>query len=355
LVGKKGNISFRKVFWSPEALRCFVPLHSPYDRRYLNSSEMIQEKYSSSRVRVAILLCTMNGQRFLGEQLDSIAAQTFPHWQVWVSDDGSQDETLAILARYHAAWGDDRLFLQAGPGRGCAANFLSLTCRADLEAEYYAFADQDDIWEADKLHRAVAWLESVPSTVPALYCSRTRLIDAIGGEIGLSPLFSRPPGFANALVQNIGGGNTMVFNQAARTLLQEAGAEIEIVAHDWWAYLLVAGCGGRVFYDPSLTVRYRQHGGNLVGANVGWLASLVRVRRLIKGRFKEWNATNFKALQMVCRILTPENQQILKEWEEARLQQTLSIRFTCLKRAGLYRQTLAGNLGLRAAVFFRRL
>lgn len=296
----------------------------------------------------------MNGQPFLGEQLDSIAAQSLPDWQVWASDDGSQDGTSIILDQYRATWGEERFFLQVGPGRGFAENFLSLACRADLAAEYYAFADQDDIWEADKLQRALAWLETVPRKVPALYCSRTRLIDEVGRELGLSPLFARSPGFANALVQNIGGGNTMVFNQAARALLQEAGPEIEIVAHDWWTYLLVSGCGGRVFYDHHPMVRYRQHGNNLVGANTGWSARMARIRLLVKGRFREWNARNLKALQEVDRMLTPENRRILKGWAESR-HQSLLPRLLGFNRAGIYRQTLAGNLGLLVAVIFRRM
>lgn len=315
---------------------------------------MTQKEYSFSGLRVAILLCTMNGQRFLGEQLDSIAAQTFPGWQVWASDDGSQDGTLAILEQYRAAWGEERLVIQAGPGREGTANFLSLACRADLEAEYYAFADQDDIWEADKLHRAVAWLETVPNGIPALYCSRTRLIDEAGKEIGLSPLFSRPPGFANALVQNIGGGNTMVFNQAARALLQEAGDEVDVFAHDWWAYMVVAGCGGTVFYDSHPMVCYRQHGRNLVGANIGWSARLARVHLLFQGRFKEWNARNLKALRGIVRMLTPENRRTLETWAEFR-KQPLPVRLLGFKRVGIYRQTLAGNFGLLVAAFFRRI
>lgn len=315
---------------------------------------MKQKESFFSGARIAILLCIMDGQRFLAEQLDSIAAQTFPEWQIWASDDGSQDGSLAILDQYRAAWGKDRLFFQAGPGRGCAANFLSLACRLDLEAEYYAFADQDDIWESDKLQRAVAWLETVPATVPALYCSRTRLIDENGREVGLSPLFVRPPGFANALVQNIGGGNTMVFNHAARALLQDVGTEIEIIAHDWWVYLLVTGCGGRVFYDHLPSLYYRQHDSNLVGTNIGWLARLVRTRLLAQGRFKEWNTSNLKALQGVNQMLTPENRQILENWAEFR-EKPLLPRVFGLNRLGIYRQTLLGNLGLLVAAFFRRL
>ncbi len=175
---------------------------------------------SCGTAKVAVLMGTFNGERFLAEQLDSLAAQTHPDWELWASDDGSKDNTLAILEAYRAKWGGERLTVLRGPARGLATNFLSLACKSGIQADYYAYSDQDDIWEPDKLSRAVSWLERMPPSEPALYCSRTMLVDAAGKEMGLSELHARPPCFANALVQNIAGGNTMVFNNAARNLLR---------------------------------------------------------------------------------------------------------------------------------------
>ena len=244
-------------------------------------ASVVLESVATSRV--AILLCTYHGQHYLGEQLDSFAAQTYENWEVWASDDGSKDDTHAILEDYKSRWDAGRLSIHFGPAEGFAANFLSLTCNASINADFYAYSDQDDVWEADKLARAVQWLESVSADVPALYCSRTRSVDADNNEIGLSPLFAKAPSFANALMQNIGGGNTMVFNNAAREILREAGANKSVITHDWWAYMVVAGCGGCVFYDSKPTLRYRQHSGNLVGTNANWAARLRRVRMLFQG------------------------------------------------------------------------
>ncbi len=315
---------------------------------------MTNSKTSSPFDRVAILLGTLNGQRFLGEQLDSIAAQTLPSWRVWASDDGSHDGTLAILDHYRTAWAEDRLMLATGPKRGSTANYLSLVCKAEIKAAYYAFADQDDIWEPDKLARAVAWLDKAPGGAPALYCSRTRLIDEAGRHIGQSPLFGRPPHFANALVQNICGGNTMVFNNAARALLREAGADVDVVVPDWWVYMVITGGGGTVFYDPRPTVRYRQHGANMVGANGGWLTSLKRAWLRLQGRSREWNTRNRHALQGISRLLTPENRQILEELTHFR-KQGLPYRLAGLVRSGIYRQSWFGNLGLFIEALFRRI
>lgn len=304
--------------------------------------------------KVAILLCTYHGQQYLAEQLDSFQAQSHSNWEVWASDDGSEDDTHAILEAYRQKWPASRLSIHFGPAEGFAANFLSLTCKASIEADYYAYSDQDDVWEVDKLERAVRWLETIPHNIPALYCSRTRLVDADNNEIGLSPLFSKPPSFANALMQNIGGGNTMVFNNAARALLREAGEDTPVITHDWWAYVVVTGCGGKVFYDSYPSLRYRQHDGNLVGMNATWAARFKRILMLWEGRFRNWNDSNIAGLRKLQHKLTPENRETLDRFAKAR-EMSLMPRLIHLKRSGIYRQTLFGNLGLIVAAIFGKI
>lgn len=303
---------------------------------------------------IAILLCTMQGQRYLREQLDSIVHQTHTNWAIWVSDDGSADDTHAILKEYQVKLGPSRLSIHNGPAEGFAANFLSLTCKAGITADYYAFADQDDVWEPDKLARAVQWLQTMPTHLPALYCGRTRSVNANNEDIGFSPLFTKPPCFANAIVQSIGGGNTMLFNNAARRFLRKAGPDIKVVSHDWWAYMVVSGCGGQVFYDPQPTVRYRQHANNLVGINSGWSAGMVRLRMLFLGRFKNWNDINIAALQTMRVHLTPESKHLLDGFSNAR-HFSFFARLEVLIRLGIHRQTWLGNVGLLAAGILKKI
>lgn len=303
---------------------------------------------------VAVLMCTYNGQAFLAEQLDSIAGQTYGNWTVVVSDDGSQDSTLDLLDTYRQRWGEQRLALRTGPGKGFAANFLALTCQTELQADFYAFCDQDDMWQADKLQRALRWLDTVPAGVAAMYCSRTELVDDAGSHLGFSPLFTRQPLFANALVQSVGGGNTMVFNQAAMALLREAGENVDIVSHDWWLYQVVTGCGGQVFYDAVPSILYRQHEENVVGSNSSWSDRLARLRMMLTGRFKGWNDLNIAALSRLEHRLTEENRQHFQRFCASR-QQWLLPRMLGLWRSGVYRQTVFGNLGLILAALIKRL
>lgn len=303
---------------------------------------------------VAILLCTYQGQQHLAQQLDSFGTQTHQNWKVWASDDGSSDGTRSMLESYQRLWPAGRLSVLRGPGKGLVANFLSLTCNEEIQADYYAFSDQDDVWEANKLEYALQWLNSVERGTPALYCTRTRLVNNEGQDIGLSPLFGKPPGFANALVQSIAGGNTMVFNKAARELLQEAGAQLPVVVHDWWAYMVVAGCGGKVYYDSSPTLRYRQHDANVIGMNDGWLARFGRLGMHWQGQFRKWNGIHIEALRKLEHRLTPENRATLNRFARAR-EMSLIPRLLNFNRSGIYRQTLAGNISLFLAAVFKKL
>jgi len=301
------------------------------------------------RVSVLILMCTYNGQVFLEKQLESINSQTCRDWHVAIFDDGSQDETLNIAKRYRLKWGAQKISLWQGPGQGFAKNFISSVCKKELIADHYAWCDQDDVWHEQKLQAALTWLTSVPENIPALYLGRTQLVDSLGVALGYSPLFQRPPSFANAIVQNIGGGNTMVLNHAARILLEKAGEGLEVVSHDWWAYLLVTGAGGNVFYDPSPYVMYRQHAGNLVGANSNLRAKLIRLKMMFQGRFKLWNSINIENLDKVIGSLSHENREILERFKALR-GETFTRRLTGFKQSGIYRQTRLGNLSLIMAV-----
>jgi glycosyltransferase involved in cell wall biosynthesis len=299
---------------------------------------------------VAILLCTLNGERFLPSQLASLAGQRFGNWTLHVSDDGSTDGTAAILSQYAGKQGGAAATIRTGPRQGFVANFLSLACDETITGDYFAYSDQDDIWEPDKLSRAVQWLEAVAGSTPAMYCSRTRLIDEEDRECGLSRLFPRKPSFRNALVQSIAGGNTMVFNAAARRLLMTCGKAVRVPSHDWWTYLLTTAAGGVVHYDPLPMVRYRVHPENLVGANVGLLNRVRRVRMLARGRFEHWAELNVAALEQFRSQMTSENRAVFDLFRESRKHGFIRRQIGFLN-AGVYRQTFLDNLGLLVATW----
>lgn len=326
--------------------------------RSMNNPAFEQQPYSSAEppdalVTVAILLSTYNGERFLVAQLESLLAQTHSNWVIYASDDGSTDSTLAILRKYQGQVGKDRFFILSGPGQGFAKNFMSLVKSPLVTADYVAFCDQDDLWLPNKLERSLGLVKAVPVGVPALYCSRTHLIDEGGNSIGFSPLFSKPPSFANALVQSIAGANTMLLNRTALELLKRTGDDAIIISHDWWAYILVSGYAGKIFYDTEPFILYRQHGGNLIGSNSSLFDRVVRLQKMLKGTFKYWNDSNLSALGTFQSSLSERCQNTLMHFENAR-KASLFRRVYLLRKAGVYRQTIFGNIGLLVASIINR-
>ncbi|MBP0948301.1 glycosyltransferase family 2 protein [Pseudomonas alliivorans] len=290
-------------------------------------------------------MCTYNGGAYLKGQLDSFNGQTLQDWTLYVSDDASTDETRSILSEYQRRWGADRLIVFDGPCKGFAENFISLVRRPELKADYFAFSDQDDVWFKDKLARSVSRLELLGRKNPALYCSTTRLVDADRNVIGVSKLFTRPPSFQNALVQSIAGANTMLINGAARQLLLQLPDRAPLIAHDWLSYLLVTGCGGKVIYDAEPTLEYRQHSGNLIGANASSRDRLIRLRKMLSGRFVKWNDANIVILKKMEPLLTEESREVLACFDHGRKQRFFK-RMRMLRKSGIYRQTVQGNLSL---------
>lgn len=303
--------------------------------------------------KVVILLATRNGAAFIQEQLESYQGQTYRNWELQVSDDGSTDDTIKIIEEF-AKQVPQRVVVRQGPQIGFWQNFVSLVRSDDIEGDLFAYSDQDDIWFPEKLAKAVSWFEASPTDESALYFTRTELIEEGGTSIGFSPLFARLPTFQNALVQNIGGGNTMVFNQAARLALRATPADVALVSHDWWTYQVVTGIGGSAHYDPWPSLKYRQHVENLVGANIGLRARLVRSFAFLGGRFAMWNDVNLDMLGSMQNLLTPHNALVFAQFTQAR-SVAWPKRLWLLWKSGVYRQSLLENLALFVGTLFGRL
>jgi glycosyltransferase involved in cell wall biosynthesis len=234
-----------------------------------------------------VLLSTYNGAAFLQPLLDSVLGQDRVRLSILVRDDGSTDATLSMLER-HARAG--RLVYYRGPRLGPAASFLDLLGRADPAFDTFAFCDQDDVWLPDKLSRATDHLGQQTAGAPALYCGRLMLVDEALTPLTLTPMPRRGASFENALVENIAAGCTVVLNPAARDLLTRKAPDW-LVAHDWWAYLVVSAFGA-VHYDAEPKLLYRQHRANAVGASRSVAGNLARRLRKFRRNQAEMAVLN---------------------------------------------------------------
>ena len=290
---------------------------------------------SSGAGRVAILLSTFEGAKYLRQQLASLAAQTHREWHLFWRDDGSTDETCAILDDFANA-GQATRVARDQRRLGVLGSFMELLELAPDDYDYFAFCDQDDVWFPDKLSRAVDRLRGVLPDRPGLYCARQTLVNRDLVPIGASPAPRRAMGFRNALVQNIVTGCTIVMNAAARRVVWDAPRPPAGTFHDWWCYICISGAGGELLFDPAPALYYRQHAANVVGAT-GMLERAKRAVARGAGPFLQQLGEHLTALAD-DRSLTSENTATVGLLD-ALSHNSAWERWRVLRAAKLYRQT----------------
>jgi glycosyltransferase involved in cell wall biosynthesis len=308
----------------------------------------------SNESSVLILMGTYNGEKYIREQLDSIAAQTHKNWSLLISDDGSTDATIEIAKQWAQELGTRRVEFQTGPKLGFAANYASMACDSRLNAEFYAFCDQDDVWLPNKLRIAVDFLMNEEFyEKPLLYCSRAGYVRNDLKVFDESTLCRREPSFANALVQCIAGGNTMVFNNPLKKILSLIGP-VYPASHDWWLYQLTLGIGGRVHYDHEYQLLYRQHEHSQVGGNRGFRAKIKRLLSGLRGDFRARINQNKQCLKTASRFFTSEALNVYALFYEKKEMGFLERTFSA-KKLGIHRQSLFENIGLYLLLILKKL
>jgi glycosyltransferase involved in cell wall biosynthesis len=298
--------------------------------------------------RIAILLSTHNGERFLPEQLDSIATQTHRDWVLYWRDDGSTDGTISLMRDFAARLGTGRIRALSDPGRyGATESFFRLLRAGEQDdPDMIAFADQDDVWIPEKLSRGAESLGRIPADSPALYFARQKLVDSALRPLGLSPAVRRSPGFPAALTQNVATGCTLMLNRAAAALVARSTAPAA-ANHDWWCYLLVAAAGGSLLPDTTPVVLYRQHGDNAVGAPASLLGRGLAALRRGPRSFMNVLQQHMAALVDQQHLISPLARTQLASLERA-LKGRLPDRIRALRMPGLRRQTWLETVVFRA-------
>ena len=211
---------------------------------------------------VCVLLSSYNGERFIAEQIESILNQNILGLKIYIRDDGSKDSTREILKQYSKY---TNVNLEFGNNIGVRDSFYWLVKNAP-KCRYYAFCDQDDIWDNDKLSVAKESLEPLPQNVPNVYFSNVRLVNADGTFIkNWHEMDMANQNKFAAFLENRATGATMVFNYNALQMI-EMGWGDDVKLHDWWLYL-IGKFFGNVIYDNVSHMSYRQHDSNVVGAN----------------------------------------------------------------------------------------
>lgn len=295
--------------------------------------------------KVQVLLSTYNGERFLEEQLQSLAAQKGVELSVLVRDDGSSDSTTKILNKWQKK---GLLRWYQGENIGPAKSFLHLMKHA-ANADYYAFCDQDDVWLDCKLQKAAEKLDVFEAEKPAMYFSKTQLVDAELEPIQCKISPEKAYTLGQALIRNNATGCTVVFN---RKLLQIINSyEPNYVAmHDWWIYLVCLLFEGNVTYDPNSYIKYRQHGRNVVGGKASWLKIYKAKLRMMWNKEQSRKKIALGLLKGYSNILPIKSKDILLK--VSRYDRSLYDRMALLLDPDIKNSSMIYNIYLIIAVMF---
>ena len=302
-------------------------------------------------MKIAILLATYMGERYIGEQIESVIKQTYQDWMIYVHDDGSTDKTMDIVQSYVERY-PNKIQILEGPALGGARNnFMYLL--SQVEASYYMCCDQDDIWlpeKIEKTYNAMKQLEAENEVkVPCMIYTDLTVVDGNLNIIADSMSMYQNLNCANVsigrlLMQNVVTGCTMMLNKELRDMVIQYKNIDNIIMHDWWA-AIIAALFGRLIYLNDPMIWYRQHGSNSVGA-IDTHSFSYAIRKLFQtsGNKQAVQATWTQAQELVDTFsLAPESvpailasAKKLPKWQRIRL----------YRKNNLNKVGFARNLGL---------
>ena len=210
--------------------------------------------------KVQVLMSTYNGEKYIKEQIESILNQEEVEVSLLIRDDGSKDKTIEIIQSF--AKENNNITFYEEENVGPARSFMDLVNKS-LEFEYYAFADQDDVWKPKKLISAINKLKEKVEDKPSLYMSALEIVDENLNFIETKKVDGNFC-FEGEMIKNFTTGCTMVFNKSLRNIIKQYNPSY-LIMHDSWITRVCYAVGGNVLIDDNAYIKYRQHSGNVLG------------------------------------------------------------------------------------------
>jgi rhamnosyltransferase len=288
---------------------------------------------AATRPKVLVLLAARNGSQWIRQQVQSVLHQQGVEVRVVIRDDRSTDTTPQQLRQLT---GDPRVLAsEAATGSGSAAqNFLTLIRENSADGfGFVAFADQDDVWDEDKLVRACRLLVQTGSVG---YSSATRA----GWPDGRTCLLTQAtrPSKSDFLFEGVGQGCTFVmtadFYRRVRAFLSErTDLTLKLHYHDWAIFALARTWSLRWQFDPTPSMLYRQHSDNDTGART----TLAGVRKRLNLIRSAWYGTQLQSIAELCSAAGPDNPTV------AAWRRTLHRQPGCSRRLAVSKFCLQGG------------
>ena len=302
---------------------------------------------ASGLKRILVMMSTYNGEKHLGEQIESIMNQRTRHEVILrIRDDGSKDHTCDLIEEYMAKY-PLRIELIRGENKGYNGSFFYLIQNAG-GFDYYAISDQDDVWLPEKLQVACDAIDGVEEDIPLLYASTSYLVHDDLKPYGTTRKRVREMAMHNTIIQNICPGHTQVMNNR---LLEKLKVEIDasrIYVYDSWIQN-VANLYGRILFDNEPHTYYRQYEGNQLGSGAG------KIGQLLASRKRTDTGDGHKYKKQIAYFLETYEKELKKKGVYSEVQKLVDTgsfgkRLNFFFSSKLYRQSRLESVAFRVAV-----
>lgn len=296
---------------------------------------------------VAVIVSTYNGASHIKRQLDSLFAQKEVNVNVLVRDDCSSDSTISIILEYIKENPERKIKLVQGENVGFAKSFwLGLTlCE---EADFYAFADQDDVWKPNKLIKCINAMDATKNVPQLSYCKMQR------SDIQLNRLKEqvevlRPEQLTKkiTLIKTYNYGAATVINNSARNLACRMWPEVEDLPHDMWIGALCYWFG-HVFYVNEELYYWIRYDTSVTGEGTKNTGIKYRLSKTMKK--KSYPNICMALLEGYSDLLEPQDQHFLETVNNYKTNLTDKIKL--LFDPSFRRLSISGTLALKTGIFF---
>ena len=236
--------------------------------------------------KVCVLLASYNGARWIEHQIDTILKQKNVKIDLFISDDCSTDETLEIIKKISKK--NKSVFFWKNKKKSTSAtqNFFSLITNINFKKyDYVSISDQDDLWNKNKLQRAIKMIHKKKVDC---YSSDVSILYQNGQIKYLKKSYNQKK--MDFLFEGGGPGSTFVLKtkfaiNLQKNLKSKKNIAKKINFHDWYIYFFARVNNYTWFIDFFSGLKYRQHHNNQLGANVSLGTILKRITYILSGDF----------------------------------------------------------------------
>lgn len=301
--------------------------------------------------KVAILMSTYNGSKYLEEQLNSLLNLNHENLdiQIIIRDDGSTDDTLEILKEYSEK--NKKINYYTGNNKGPAYSFLDMVYKYN-DFDYYSFCDQDDFWEEPKIEQAVRKMKNFEE-IPTVYFTPVKLVDSKLKYISTCKN-SITISLATSMMVNPAIGCTLVFNKKMRDIVVKSRPSGNIGMHDSWIYRIAQALDAKIIYDNISYIKYRQHENNVMGISTKrtlkkYFEYLFRKKKRVIGNVSYLIYKDYKD------IISKENEKILNSIIQVYLKNDFLSKIKLLFNRNFRSNNIKENLKFNYDVIFNKI